>query len=50
MLNGNEYGLNTCQAVYSSGKSVASILIAKMVDEERIQFQEKVAKNWPEFG
>ena len=49
MLKGQEYGLDTCQAIYSSGKSVASILIAKMVDEGKLEYQDKVAKNWPEF-
>ena len=43
MMKGQEYGLDTCQAVYSSGKSVASILIAKMVDEGKIQFEDKIA-------
>ena len=34
----------------SSGKSVASILMALMVDCGFLDFDEKVTKYWPEFG
>lgn len=36
--------------VMSSGKSVASILMALMVDCGYLDFNEKVTKYWPEFG
>lgn len=34
----------------SSGKSVASILMALMVDCGFLNFDDKVTKYWPEFG
>ena len=49
MIKGKEFGLDTCQAIYSSGKSVASILMAKMVDEGKMQYQDQVGKHWKEF-
>ena len=36
--------------VMSSGKSVASILMALMVDCRFLDLNEKVTKYWPEFG
>jgi CubicO group peptidase (beta-lactamase class C family) len=34
----------------SSGKSVASILIGIMVDKGLLEYNEPVAKYWPEFA
>jgi CubicO group peptidase (beta-lactamase class C family) len=36
--------------IYSSGKSVAAILIAIMVDQGRLNYNDPVSKYWPEFG
>jgi CubicO group peptidase (beta-lactamase class C family) len=33
-----------------SGKVVASILMAIIVDEGLIKYEDTVAKHWPEFG
>ena len=37
-------------AIMSSGKSVASILMALMVDCGYLNFEDKVSKHWPEFA
>jgi CubicO group peptidase (beta-lactamase class C family) len=36
--------------IYSSGKSVASIMLAKVVDQGLIAYEDEVAKHWPEFA
>ena len=37
-------------AIMSSGKSVAALLIAIMVDKGLLDYDEPVVKYWPEFG
>lgn len=36
--------------IYSSGKSVAAILIAIMVDQGHLEYDELISKYWPEFA
>jgi CubicO group peptidase (beta-lactamase class C family) len=36
--------------LFSSGKSVASILIAMMVDKGLLSYNDKISKHWPEFA
>jgi CubicO group peptidase (beta-lactamase class C family) len=37
-------------AIMSSGKSVAAILMAIMVDQGHLKYDEPVITYWPEFG
>ena len=46
----NEFGPDKMTAIMSSSKSVASILMALMYDCGYLNFDEKVAKYWPEFA
>ena len=34
----------------SSGKSIASILMAIMVDQGKIDYDDPISKHWPEFA
>ena len=36
--------------IYSSGKSLASILLAILYDRGLFQYEDQVAKYWPEFA
>ncbi|KAF9203508.1 hypothetical protein BGZ49_006335 [Haplosporangium sp. Z 27] len=44
------YENGTLQQVYSSGKVVEGIVIAKLVDQGRLDYEEKISTYWPEFG
>ena len=44
------FGPDKMTHIYSSGKSVASILMAKMYDAGNLDFDERVTTYWPEFG
>ena len=41
---------DTITSIFSSGKSVASILMAIMVDQGHCKYEEPVATYWPEFA
>ncbi len=45
-----EYGPNTLQNVYSSGKNLEAVSIAILVDRGILQYSDLVMKHWPEFG
>ena len=47
---GYEADGNTLGHIYSSGKSVAAILIAVMVDKGHLSYDEPIASYWPEFA
>tara|TARA_B110000285_G_C14629858_1_gene382884 strand:- start:135 stop:308 length:174 start_codon:yes stop_codon:yes gene_type:complete len=36
--------------IMSSGKSVAAIMLARMVDQGLIDYDDLVSKHWPEYG
>ena len=36
--------------IMSSGKSVAACLLAKLVDQGLIDYDDLVSKHWPEYG
>ena len=36
--------------IYSSGKSVGAILLAKMVEEGKLSYTDPICKYWPEFA
>ncbi len=40
----------TIASIYSSGKAVVSLLIARAVSERRLEYDAPVAKYWPEFA
>ena len=44
-----EFGPNSMTQIMSSGKSVASILLAKMC-EKGMSYDEKVSTYWPDFA
>ena len=44
------YDSDSLQLIFSSGKSVASILMAMMVDQGLLDYDNKVTDYWPEFG
>ena len=41
------YGPDSLQNIFSSGKSVASICMARLVDKGLLDYNEKVSKYWP---
>ena len=41
------YGPDSLQNVFSSGKSVASICMARLVDKGLLDYNETVSKYWP---
>ena len=45
-----DFGPDSMTQIMSSGKSVASILMTKMYELGVLDFDEKVASYWPEFG
>ena len=44
------YTADTLSCVFSSGKNLAAVLIAMMVDQGKLDYNEPVAKYWPEFA
>ena len=36
--------------MFSSGKSIAAIVVAMMVDKDLLAYDQKIAHYWPEFG
>ncbi|KAG0340725.1 hypothetical protein BG004_006299 [Podila humilis] len=44
------YDNRTLQQVYSSGKVVEGIIIARMVQQGKLSYNAKVSEYWPEFG
>ena len=44
------FGPDSLVNIWSSGKSIASVLMAKMHDDKRLDLSDKVTKHWPEFG
>ncbi|KRX00226.1 Beta-lactamase/transpeptidase-like protein [Pseudocohnilembus persalinus] len=44
------YSHDSLQPIFSSGKSVETVVIAMMVDRGHLDYNEKVSKYWPEFG
>ncbi|EFO86110.1 CRE-LACT-4 protein [Caenorhabditis remanei] len=41
---------NTLSIAFSCTKAIGAIVIAKLVDENRLQYDDLVTKYWPEFG
>ncbi|KAI9293561.1 beta-lactamase/transpeptidase-like protein [Neoconidiobolus thromboides FSU 785] len=48
--NGEEYTSNTLNLVYSSSKFMATCVIARLVDQGLLTYDQKVVEIWPEFG
>lgn len=44
------FGPNSMVQIMSSGKSVAAILMAKMVEKGVLDYDERVCTYWPEFA
>lgn len=45
-----EYSADSISNIFSSGKTVAAILMAIMQDQGRLKYHDEVSKHWPEFG
>jgi CubicO group peptidase (beta-lactamase class C family) len=44
------FGPNTLTALFSTTKAVAALLVARLVDEGRLAYDQRVADVWPEFA
>jgi CubicO group peptidase (beta-lactamase class C family) len=44
------FEISTPQLVYSSSKGVCNLVIAMLVDRGLLNYEEKIAKYWPEFA
>jgi CubicO group peptidase (beta-lactamase class C family) len=40
----------TLVPIFSSGKAVMALLIARLVDQGKLSYEDRVADHWPEFG
>lgn len=50
-LNGTRpYTETTINPIFSSGKAVMAIVVAKLVSEGHINYEDPIAKYWPEFA
>ncbi|KAF9112571.1 hypothetical protein BGX27_003162 [Mortierella sp. AM989] len=45
-----DYNNQTLQQVYSSGKAVEGIVIARLVEQGKLDYEAKITEYWPEFG
>ena len=43
------YSADTMQCVFSSGKTVASIVVAKLVEQGLMNYGDKIVTHWPNF-
>ncbi|KAG0045892.1 hypothetical protein BGZ83_008898 [Gryganskiella cystojenkinii] len=44
------YDNTTLQQVYSSGKAIEGVVIARLVQQGLLKYEDKIAVYWPEFG
>jgi CubicO group peptidase (beta-lactamase class C family) len=44
------YGPDTLTPVFSTGKAVMALLIARLVEQGRLDYDQRVAEVWPAFG
>ena len=44
------YSADTMQCVFSSGKTVASIIVAKLVEQGLMNYGDKIVTHWPKFA
>jgi CubicO group peptidase (beta-lactamase class C family) len=44
------FGARTLTPVFSTTKAIAAILVARLVDQGRLSYDQPVAEVWPEFG
>ncbi|GJJ77292.1 hypothetical protein EMPS_09651 [Entomortierella parvispora] len=44
------YDNKTLQQVYSSGKAIEGVVIARMVQRGQLKYESKIAEYWPEFA
>jgi len=44
------FGPDTLTALFSTTKAVAALMVARLVDEERLAYDQRVADVWPEFA
>lgn len=46
----DDYGPDSLQTVFSSGKSVEVFAMAHLVDKGKVEYGDLVTRHWPEFG
>ncbi|KAF9324971.1 hypothetical protein BGZ91_002643 [Linnemannia elongata] len=44
------YDNKTLQQVYSSGKAIEGIVVARLVQQGQLKYESKITEYWPEFG
>jgi hypothetical protein len=49
-IKADKYDRDSLTCIMSSGKSVASILLAVLADGRRLSYSDKVSSLWPEYG
>jgi len=49
-IGDTSYGADTITNMFSSGKSIAAIVVAMLVDKGLLSYDEKVVSYWPDFG
>ncbi|CAG8540236.1 1563_t:CDS:2, partial [Cetraspora pellucida] len=50
MATGSAYDAETLQLVFSSSKVLSGIVIARLVEQGLLNYDEKISKYWPEFA
>ncbi|CAG8492031.1 3499_t:CDS:2 [Racocetra fulgida] len=50
MATGSTYDAETLQLVFSSSKVLTGIVIARLVEQGLLNYDEKISKYWPEFA
>ena len=50
ILREERYDESSVQNIFSSGKALASVAIAMLVDRGRVGYETKLVEFWPEYG
>lgn len=48
--SGRAWDIDTLQLVFSTTKGASAVCVAKLVDDGRLSYDDKVATHWPEFA
>ena len=46
----NDFTAESRTNIYSNGKNIAAILLARLVDCDLLNYEEPVCKYWPEYA
>jgi CubicO group peptidase (beta-lactamase class C family) len=50
MKNDKDFTADHKTKIFSSGKTVASVMLARLVDQGLLSYEDEVRKHWPEFA